>query len=139
MKNRWKHIFIPVLAMALCLSLAACGNSDDVAGEDWRTTGVVVGSGTITHDSESVDVRVTADPNSAAFYRDQEEQVLFDSVAFPETIEDISSSAFQISFDDQNGDEESELLVVAPTKVNGLSSNWILRAEGPLSIIISIR
>ena len=23
--------FIPVLAMALCLSLAACGNSDDVA------------------------------------------------------------------------------------------------------------
>ena len=83
MKNRWKHIFIPVLAMALCLSLAACGNSDDVAGEDWRTTGVVVGSGTITHDSESVDVLVTADPNSAAFYRDQEEQVLFDSVAFP--------------------------------------------------------
>ena len=111
MKNRWKHILIPVLAMALCLSLAACGNSDDVAGEDWRTTGVVVGSGTITHDSESVDVLVTADPNSAAFYRDQEEQVLFDSVAFPETIEDISSSAFQISFDDQNGDEESDVLV----------------------------
>ena len=65
MKNRWKHIFIPVLAMALCLSLAACGNSDDVAGEDWRTTGVVVGSGTITHDSESVDVLVTADPRAA--------------------------------------------------------------------------
>ena len=59
MKNRWKHIFIPVLAMALCLSLAACGNSDDVAGDDWRTTGVVVGSGTITHDGESVDVLVT--------------------------------------------------------------------------------
>lgn len=85
--------------------------SDDVAGEDWRTTGVVVGSGTITHDGESVDVLVTADPNSAAFYRDQEEQVLFDSVAFPETIEDINSSAFQISFDDQNGDEESDVLV----------------------------
>ena len=27
MKNRWKHIFIPVLAMALCLSLAACGGA----------------------------------------------------------------------------------------------------------------
>ena len=58
MKNRWKHIFIPVLAMALCLSLAACG-SGDVTGADWRTTGVVVGSGTITHDGESVDVLVT--------------------------------------------------------------------------------
>ena len=59
MKNRWKHIFIPVLTMALCLSLAACGNSDNVAGDDWRTTGMVVGSGTITHDGESVDVLVT--------------------------------------------------------------------------------
>ena len=59
MKNRWKHIFIPVPAMALCLSLAACGNSDDVAGDDWRTTGVVVGSGTIAHDGESVDVPVS--------------------------------------------------------------------------------
>ena len=111
MKIRWKQIVSFALAPALCLSLAACGDSGDAAGEDWRTTGVVVGSGTITHDGDSVDVLVTADPNSAAFYWDQEEQVLFDSVAFPETIEDIRSSAFQISFDDQNGDEESDVLV----------------------------
>ena len=111
MKNRWKHIFIPVLAMALCLSLAACGNSDDVAGEDWRTTGVVVGSGTITHDSESVDVLVTVDPNSAAFYRDQEEQVLFDSVSFPMNIPDVEQSFNAISFDDMDGDGESDVLV----------------------------
>ena len=89
MKIRWKQIVSFALAPALCLRLAACGDSGDAAGEDWRTTGVVVGSGTITHDGDSVDVLVTADPNSAAFYWDQEEQVLFDSVAFPETIEDI--------------------------------------------------
>ena len=106
-----KKQLVLFLALALCLGLTACGNSDDVAGEDWRTTGVVVGSGTIIHDGESVDVLVTVDPNSAAFYRNQEEQVLFDSVAFPETIEDIISSAFQISFDDQNGDGESDVLV----------------------------
>ena len=111
MKIRWKQIVSFALAPALCLSLAACGDSGDAAGEDWRTTGVVVGSGTITHDGDSVDVLVTADPNSAAFYWDQEEQVLFDSVAFPETIKDIRSSAFQISFDDQNGDGESDVLV----------------------------
>ena len=104
MKNRWKHILIPVLAMALCLSLAACGNSDDVAGEDWRTTGVVVGSGTITHDGESVDVLVTADHNSAAFYRDLPEQVLFDSVSFPMNIPDAEQSFNAISFDDMDGD-----------------------------------
>ena len=34
MKNRWKHIFIPVLAMALCLSLAACGESNEDYGDD---------------------------------------------------------------------------------------------------------
>ena len=34
MKNRWKHIFIPVLTMALCLSLAACGESNEDYGDD---------------------------------------------------------------------------------------------------------
>ena len=111
MKNRWKHIFIPVLAMAICLSLAACGNSDDVAGEDWRTTGVVVGSGTITHDGESVDVLVTVCESSAAFYRDLPEQVLFDSVSFPMNIPDAEQSFNAISFDDMDGDGESDVLV----------------------------
>ena len=85
MKNRWKHIFIPVLTMALCLSLAACG-SGDVTGADWRTTGVVVGSGIITHDGESGDVLVTVSESSAAFYRDMPEQVLFDSVTSTSTL-----------------------------------------------------
>ena len=111
MKNRWKHIFIPVLAMALCLSLAACGNSDDVAGDDWRTTGVVVGSGTITHDGESVDVLVTVSESSAAFYRDLPEQILFDSVSFPVNIPDAEQSFNAISFDDMDGDGESDVLV----------------------------
>lgn len=111
MKNRWKHIFIPVLTMALCLSLAACGNSDNVAGDDWRTTGMVVGSGTITHDGESVDVLVTVSASSAAFYRDLPEQVLFDSVSFPMNIPDAEQAFNAISFDDMDDDGESDVLV----------------------------
>ena len=111
MKNRWKHIFIPVLTMALCLSLAACGNSDNVAGDDWRTTGMVVGSGTITHDGESVDVLVTVSESSAAFYRDLPEQVLFDSVSFPMSIPDAEQAFNAISFDDMDDDGESDVLV----------------------------
>ena len=111
MKNRWKHIFIPVLAMALCMSLTACGNSDDVAGDDWRTTGMVAGSGTITHDGESVDVLVTVSESSAAFYRDLPEQVLFDSVSFPMNIPDAEQAFNAISFDDMDGDGESDVLV----------------------------
>ena len=110
MKNRWKHIFIPVLTMALCLSLAACG-SGDVTGADWRTTGVVVGSGTITHDGESVDVLVTVSESSAAFYRDLPEQVLFDSVSFPMNIPDAEQAFNAISFDDMDDDGESDVLV----------------------------
>ena len=111
MKNRWKHIFIPVLTMAFCLSLAACGNSDNVAGDDWRTTGMVVGSGTITHDGESVDVLVTVSESSAAFYRDLPEQVLFDSVSFPMNIPDAEQAFNAISFDDMDDDGESDVLV----------------------------
>lgn len=111
MKNRWKHIFIPVLTMALCLSLAACGNSDNVAGDDWRTTGMVVGSGTITHDGESVDVLVTVSESSAAFYRDLPEQILFDSVSFAMNIPDAEQAFNAISFDDRDGDGESDVLV----------------------------
>lgn len=111
MKNRWEHIFIPVLTMALCLSLAACGNSDNVAGDDWRTTGMVVGSGTITHDGESVDVLVTVSESSAAFYRDLPEQVLFDSVSFPMNIPDAEQAFNAISFDDMDDDGESDVLV----------------------------
>ena len=111
MKNRWKHIFIPVLTMALCLSLAACGNSDNVAGDDWRTTGMVVGSGTVTHDGESVDVLVTVSESSAAFYRDLPEQILFDSVSFPMSIPDAEQAFNAISFDDMDDDGESDVLV----------------------------
>ena len=111
MKNQWKHIFTSVLAMVLCLNLAACGNSDDVAGDDWRTTGVVAGSGTITHDGESVDVLVTVSENSAAFYRDLPEQILFDSVSFPINIPDAEQAFNAISFEDIDGDEESDVLV----------------------------
>ena len=111
MKNRWKHILSAALALALCLSLAACGNSGDVAGEDWRTTGMEVGSGTITHDGESADVLVTVSESSAAFYRDLPEQVLFDSVSFPVNIPDAEQAFNAISFDDRDGDGESDVLV----------------------------
>lgn len=99
------------LVMVLCLCLAACGNSDDVAGDDWRTTGMVVDSGTITHDGDSVDVLVTVSESSAAFYRDIPEQVLFDSVTFPMDIPDAAQAFHSISFGDLDGDGESDVWV----------------------------
>ena len=111
MKNRWKSTAFFAQVMVLCLCLAACGNSDDVAGDDWRTTGMVVDSGTITHDGDSVDVLVTVSESSAAFYRDIPEQVLFDSVVFPMDIPDAEQAFHSISFDDLDGDGESDVWV----------------------------
>lgn len=111
MKNRWKNTAFFAQAMVLCLCLAACGNSDDVAGDDWRTTGMVADSGTITHDGDSVDVLVTVSESSAAFYRDIPEQVLFDSVTFPMDIPDAEQAFHSISFDDLDGDGESDVWV----------------------------
>ena len=68
MKQRWRHLIASALVLALCLSAAACGKSDDTAGDDWRASGAVVDSGTITHDGDSVDVLVTVSESSAAFY-----------------------------------------------------------------------
>ena len=111
MKNRCKNTAFFAQVMVLCLCLAACGNSDDVAGDDWRTTGMEVDSGTITHDGDSVDVLVTVSESSAAFYRDIPEQVLFDSVVFPMDIPDAEQAFHSISFDDLDGDGESDVWV----------------------------
>ena len=39
----------------------------------------------------------------------------------------------------RNGAVSKPLRVVAPTRVNGFKSSWMLRADGPLSIMMSIR
>ena len=111
MKQRWRHLIASALVLALCLSAAACGKSDDTAGDDWRASGAVVDSGTITHGGDSVDVLVTVSESSAAFYRDMPEQVLFDSVSFPVSIPDAEEAFHAISFDDIDGDGESDVLV----------------------------
>lgn len=108
--NWFKKNLAFLMAIILCLGLAACG-ADDVAGDDWRTTGVVVSNGIITHDGDSVDVLVTISSESAAFYRDSSEQVLFDSVSFPMTIPDAEDAFNSISFNDMDGDGESDVFV----------------------------
>lgn len=52
MKKRQIKRFFLTVPVVLGLSLVACGASGDVAGDGWRTSGVVAGSGTITHDGK---------------------------------------------------------------------------------------
>ena len=79
-----KKLFALLSALALCLSLAACGGEDDdprdVVGGDWRVTGIVRDGGTITRDGEDTDVLVCVHADSADFYLDDEVQTLYDYV-----------------------------------------------------------
>ena len=93
--------FAFLLAAVFCLA--------DTVGDDWRNSDEVVASGTIPHEDASVDVLVTVDENSAAFYWDEPEQILFDSVSFPMTIPDAQEYFNDISFDDIDGDGESDV------------------------------
>ena len=108
--KRWKKYAGLLLALVLCLSLTACRGSDDAAGDDWRNSGEVVGRGIITRDGEDTDVLLCIHAADADFYYDTEEQVLFDSVNYPITIESDAWEAFQsIDFADLNGDGNSDV------------------------------
>lgn len=85
-----KRFFALMTALLLCLTMAACGSSGgdtddpgDVAGGDWRVTGVVRDSGTITRGGEDTDVLVCINADSADFYYDDETQVLYGYAAYP--------------------------------------------------------
>ncbi|MGM9680651.1 MAG: hypothetical protein ACI3XR_04005 [Eubacteriales bacterium] len=100
-------------AAVLCLGLVACGNRGDDfpdIGGDWRVTGIVRAGGTVTRNGENTDVLVCVHKADATFYYDTEDQVLFDSVNYPITLEGDAWEMFLgIDFADLNGDGNSDV------------------------------
>lgn len=122
-----------LMLLALLLCLAGCGGAqEEAAGADWRVSGIVAGSGAITRDGETVNVLVTMGESSAAFYRDQPEQVLFDSVTFPQQQPDAQQRFSAISFDDVNGDGASDVQLSFADESGGTTElSWLWdAAEG---------
>ena len=131
----WKKYAILLLALVMCLSLTACGDSsenenDDIGGTDWRTTGIWRGGGTITRDGEDTDVLVCIHKADATFYYNTEDQVLFDSVDYPITLEGDAWEAFQsIDFADLNGDGNSDVTMRFNDGGNELLMVWFWDTE----------
>lgn len=114
-----KKLFVLVLASLLCLSMAACGGTNssddphDVVGDDWRVTGIVRDSGTITRSGDDIDVLVCINSDSADFYLDEETQTLYGYVSYPITLQSDPWEAFQyIDFADRNGDGNSDVAML---------------------------
>ena len=103
-------LIVLALAAALVLGLAACGK--DTTGDDWRASGVVTDYGTITRDGERVPVCICLSTENAGFYYDKDEQVWFDGVEFPMTFEDAETAYSSTSFDDLDGDGQSDVTMI---------------------------
>ena len=111
MKKTW----IALLALATLL-LAGCQSAaqpeepdEDVAGADWRTWGLVQDAGTVVHDGEETDVLVCVNTDCLDLYYDDDTQTLYDYAQYPIALDDAQSAYQGISFDDQNGDGDSDL------------------------------
>ena len=120
-------------ALILCLSLTACGGTpepdvpDDevIVGDDWRTTGVVQGSGTITRGGEDTFVLVCIHAEDAAFYYDEKEQVLFDFVEYPTALAGDPWAMFQsIDFADRTGDGNSDAALLLDDNGSTILMVW---------------
>ena len=108
-----KRAFSLLLALALLLTLAACGReeapTEELPGEDWRTTGMVNDRGTIVQDGVETPVCVCIGSEWTTFYYDEAEQICFDSVTYPVEIPNAASDYWSISFDDVTGDGSSDI------------------------------
>ena len=113
-----KKLFALMLALVLCLSLAACGgdqNEDpnDVVGDDWRVSGIVRDYDSITRNGEDTNVLVCINNDSADFYLDDETQTLYDYVDYPITLQGDPWEEFQsIDFADRNGDDNGDVAML---------------------------
>lgn len=109
-----KATAILVLAVLL-LGLASCTRSDDSdaieVGGDWRTWGIINDFGTIVRDGAETTVCVCVGDLTVDFYLDREEQTVYASVAYPSRIDNADAYYRSVSFDDLNGDGNSDIRI----------------------------
>ena len=133
----WKKYAALIAALVLSLCLTACGGTKDqddpddvIVGDDWRTTGVVQGSGTITRNGEDTFVLVCVHAEDAAFYFDEKEQALFDFVEYPITLEGDPWAIFRsIDFADRTGDGSSDVAMLFEENGDTLLMVWFWDKE----------
>ena len=108
MRKRYRPF---LLALCLCLSLTACGGPDgDIAGGDWRTTGVVDAYGTVARDGEEIGVCACLGPKAVYLYYDNEKHELFDTAVLPtDELGDEDWQFGEMSLSDFSGDYNSDL------------------------------
>ena len=111
MMNLLKKNIALLLAVVLCLCLAACGYyNDPITGTDWRTWGIARDGGTIIHGGEETYVLVCVNKMEATLYYDTEDQTPFGWLDYPIVFGDDVWDVFRgIDFADLNDDGDSDV------------------------------
>ena len=125
-------LMFAIAVIVVCSALSGCGTNSDavksnanekdpvfsnnnseeeIVGADWRTTGIIINYGTITRGGENTEVAITMNRGKSSFYYDSPNQQLFESVLFPKEVEDSWGAFSSISFEDINGDGESDATI----------------------------
>ena len=128
-------------AACVCMGLSACSanNGDDypdIVGDDWRVTGVVRDSGTITRNGADTEVLVCVLTEGAAFYYDTKDQLMFDTVFYPTELaqkvalsSDVWGMYKSIDFADLNGDGNSDVTMKFDDSGSELVIVWFWDTE----------
>lgn len=127
-------------AVAVCLGLTACSSNNssdlDIVGDDWRVTGVVRDSGTITRNGGDTNVLVCVLTEGAAFYYDTKDQLMFDTVFYPTELAqkvalsgDVWGMYKSIDFTDLNGDGNSDVTMKFDDSGSELVIVWFWDTE----------
>ena len=127
-------------AVAVCLGLTACSSNNssdlDIVGDDWRVTGVVRDSGTITRNGGDTNVLVCVLTEGAAFYYDTKDQLMFDTVFYPTELAqkvalsgDVWGMYKSIDFADLNGDGNSDVTMKFDDSGSELVIVWFWDTE----------
>lgn len=112
---------IIALILALCLLPAAgCGGAgeepapkpdEEAVGSDWRTWGIIDGYGTLTLGGETIEICACVYDNRAELYYDKASQELYRTVEYPEKLTEQEYKLAKISFEDFNGDGDTDIRV----------------------------
>ena len=107
-----KKILALLLAL-LCLTLTACAAQQEQeeapeVGGDWRTWGLVNADGVMTNGGQAHEVLACVYDSETVLYLNDDAQSVYATAEYPEKIEGAHDAFVSASFDDLNGDGESD-------------------------------
>ena len=128
-----KKILALLLAL-LCLTLTACAAQQEQeeapeVGGDWRTWGLVNADGVMTNGGEAHEVLVCAYDSEAVLYLNDDAQSVYAAAEYPEKIEGAHEAFVSASFDDLNGDGESDFQLTLDSGSGETTLNFLWDAS----------